>query len=59
MTNKRIDHISKIMSKRHGIFYRKRHFFQVQEKLEMCQNSNSTNSRRPSFGDDINATFTS
>ena len=32
-------------------------FFQMQEKLETCRNLNFINSRRPSFGDDINVTF--
>ena len=42
-------------------FYRKLYhlFFQVQEKLETCRNSNLTNCRRSSFGDDINVTFIS
>ena len=29
----------------------------MQESLEMCWNSNLTNSRRPSFGDDINVAY--
>ena len=53
MKNKQVDHISNIMSKRHGIF------LQIHEKLERCQNSNLTNSRRRSFGDDANVTFIS
>ena len=32
---------------------------QIQEKLETCRNLNLANFRRPSFGDDINVTFTS
>ena len=35
------------------------YFCQMQEKLETCRNSNLTNSRRRSFGDDINVTFIS
>ena len=51
MKIKRIDHISKIMSKRHGIFTKKfTIFFQMQEKLETGRNLNLINSRRPSFG---------
>ena len=49
-----------IMSKSHGIFnVNFTIFFQIQEKPEMCQNLNLANSRRPSFGDNINVTFTS
>ena len=42
-------------------FYRKLYnlFMQVKERLEMYRNSNTANSRRLSFGDDINATFIS
>ena len=48
------------MSKSHSIFnVNFTIFFQIQEKPEMCQNLNLANSRRPSFGDDINVTFTS
>ena len=61
MKNKRIDHISKIMSKRHGVFTK--HitifFFTMQEKLETCWNSNLINTRRTSFEEDINLTFIS
>ena len=32
MKNKRIDHISNIMSKHHGIFTEKKFFFQMQRK---------------------------
>lgn len=47
------------MPKSHGIFtVNFTIFFQIQEKLEMYQNLNLANSRRPSFGDDINVTFT-
>ena len=31
--------------------------FQMQEKLETCQNSSLTNLRRPSLWDDINVTI--
>ena len=34
-------------------------FFKMQEKLEMCRNSNLTNLRKPYSGDDINVIFTS
>ena len=58
MKNKRIDHIIKIMSKRHGIFTENFIIsFSKQGKLETCRNSNLTNSRRPSFGDDTDVTF--
>ena len=33
--------------------------FQMQKKLETCRNSNLTNFRRSSFGDDRNLTFMS
>ena len=33
-------------------------FLQIHEKLEMCQKLNLTNSKGPSFQDDINVTFT-
>ena len=64
MKNKRIDHISKFMSKRHGNFMKSfmkilPSHFQMQEKLEKCRNSNLINSRRSSFGEDINVTFIS
>ena len=49
MKVKLIDQISKIMSKRHGIF----------TENFPCWNSNLTNSRRPSFENDINVTFIS
>ena len=60
MKNKRIDHINKIMSKNH-VFLPKTltSFFKMQEKLEMCWNSNLTNSRRPFSGEDTNVTFIS
>ena len=32
-------------------------FFQMQEKLEICRNSNWTNFARPSFEDDMNVTL--
>ena len=55
MKDKRIDHTSKIMSKRHGVYTENfTMFFQMQEKLKACRNSNLINSRRPSFGDNIN-----
>ena len=47
MENKRIDHISKIMSKRHGIFT---------ENLLLFSNAGKT-FRRQSFEDDINETL--
>ena len=56
MKNKGIDHISKIFSKRRRIF---NIFFQMQGKLETCLSLNLINSRRPSFGDDVNVTFIS
>ena len=64
MKNKEIDHISKIMSKSHGIFTENFaffffFFFQIEEKLETCWRLNLINSARKSFGDDINVTFTS
>ena len=34
-------------------------FFQIPEKLETYRNSNLTNYKRPSFGDDMNITFIS
>ena len=58
MNNKRTDHISNIMSKRHGIFIENFFiFFSKAWKLETCQNLNLTFCRRPSFRDDINVTF--
>ena len=46
------------MSKRHDIFTENSaNFFQMQEKLETCHNTNLTYFRRPSFLDDINATY--
>ena len=64
MKNKEIDHISKIMSKSHGIFTENftvffLFFFQMEEKLEACWKLNLINSTRKSFGGDINVTFTS
>ena len=61
MKSKRIEHISNIMSKRHGIFTENLtiFFFQIHEKLETCRNSDLKNSRRPSFGDNLNVTFIS
>ena len=57
MKNKRIDHISKIMSKRHGIFTENfTIFFSNAEKKEECRNLNWINSRRPSFGDHVSVT---
>ena len=47
MENRRIDHISKIMSKRHGIFT---------ENLLLFSNAGKT-FRRQSFEDDINETL--
>ena len=46
MKNKRIDHMSKIMSKRLGIFT-ENFFFQMQEKLNTCRNLNLINPRTP------------
>ena len=34
-------------------------FFELQEKLETCWNSNLTNFRETSFGEDINVPFMS
>ena len=46
------------MSQRHCIFTESfAIFFSNAGKLETCQNANLTNSKRPSFGDDINVTF--
>ena len=61
---KQIDHISKIMSKSHGIFTENftvffLYFFQMEEKLEACWKLNLINSTRKSFWNDINVTFTS
>ena len=53
MKNKRIGHISKSMSKRHGIFTENFTIFsQMQVKLETCRNLNLINPRRSSFGGD-------
>ena len=60
MKNKRIYHISNIMSKRRGNLTENfTIFYSSAGKVETCRNSNSTNSRKPFFGDDINATFKS
>ena len=46
------------MSKRQGVFTENfTIFFQMQEKLETCWNSNLISSRRTCFGDDINLKF--
>ena len=52
MKNKRMDHLS------NTVFFTKNLniFFSKQEKLETCRNLNFKNSRRPSFGDDMNVT---
>ena len=57
MKNKRIEHVRNTLSIRHGIFTENFTILQMQETLEMCRNSNLTNSRRPSFKNDINVTF--
>ena len=49
MKNKQIYHIRKTFPS----------FLSNAEKLEKYRNSNLTNSKRPSFGDDINVTFIS
>ena len=54
MKNNSIDLISNIMLKLYFDRNLYHLFFQVQEKLEACQNSNLKNYRRQSFGDDIN-----
>ena len=60
MKNIRIDRISKIVSRLHDIFGENYTiFFQIQEKLKTCRNSNLTNFRRSSFGIDLNVTFIS
>ena len=60
MKNKQIDYISKIMPKRQGIFTENfTSIFQMQTKLKKCRNLNLINSRRPSFEDGVDATFTS
>ena len=58
MKSKGIDLVSNIISKRHGIFKLHRLFFQMQEKLETCRDSNFTNFSRPILEDDINVTST-
>ena len=60
MKNKSSYVISNILSERQGTFTE--HFtifFQMQEKLETCQDSNLTYFIWLSFGDDINVTFAS
>ena len=58
--NKKIDHISNIMSKPHGIFTEKVTIsFSNAGKTRNVSNSSFTNSRRSSFGDDINVTVIS
>ena len=60
MKNKRIDHISKIMSKRHGNFTENfTIFFSNAGKTVTCRNLNLINFRRPYFGDHLNVIFTS
>ena len=60
MKRKQIEHISNIMSKRHRVLPETLpYFFQMQKKLETCRNSNLTNFRRPSFGNDIHVIFIS
>ena len=52
MKNKRAGHISKIMSKRLGIFTQKRYYlFSNARKIGNLPNLNLINSRRSSFGD--------
>ena len=60
MKNKRIDDISKICQNV-MVFLPKTmvSIFQMQEKLEMDWKLNLINSRRPSFRDHVNGTFTS
>ena len=59
MKNKRTDHISNIMSKRHGSFLKNfTVFFSNAGKMKTCQNSKLTNSKIPSLGEGINVTFT-
>ena len=60
MKNKRIDYISNIMSKSHCFLPKTLpSFFQMQEKLETCRNSNLKSLKKPFFRDNINITFTS
>ena len=58
MKNKRAGHISKIMSKRLGIFTQKRYYlFSNAGKIGNLPKFELINSRRSSFGDDINVIF--
>ena len=60
MRNKRIDHISNIMSKRYGIVAENiTIFLSNARKLETCRDSNLTNFSKSSLGDDISVTFVS
>ena len=58
MKNKRIDHKSKVMSKRHGIFTENFTIaFSNAGKTTNVPKFEFDNSRRPSFRRDINVTF--
>ena len=58
MKKKRTGHISKIMSKHHGIVT-EIFFSKCRKNWKRAGCLNLINSRRPSFGDDINVTFIS
>ena len=57
MKNKPMDHISKFLSKRHGIFTKNfTIFFSNAGKTGNVPDLNLIDSIRPSFGDDMNVT---
>ena len=60
MKNKRIDHISNIVSKQPGNFAKNfAFFFQIQEIVKTCCNSTLAYFKKLPYGDDIHVTFTS